>query len=595
MRGTSLFSMALVSSMLLSASWRNSTAADPKVKIGDRVANLTFKDIHYQPRSLSDFPKAKVFVLVFTNSACPVSQRYLPVLRDMEKQLRSKNVQFLAVNESAEDSIVAMASQAVQHEMEFPFVKDFDQSCAAAVGADRTPAVVVLDAEHRLRYRGRIDDQYRLGGTRAAPTRRDLAEAIDAVLAGKEVAVTETPIDGCPITKVAAAPAAARVNYADHIAPILNKHCVECHRPGTTAPFSLVSFRDAKAHAEAIAEVVAEGRMPPWFACEEFGKFSNRRGLNGEEKDQIAAWARSGMEMGDVAKLPAPPPAEPADGWLIGKPDLIVSAPAHDIQAQGLIAYKYVILPHVFKEDVWMQGIQILPSNPRVVHHCNMAYMSGNTGRQSNFITGTVPGGSPMRLDNGVAFRIPKGSSIVLQIHYVTTGKEEKCQISVGFKYASGTVQQQLKHELLVDHRFAIPPGAPAHPVSAAKVLDCDAVGVGLFVHMHLRGRDMTFHATRPDGKSETLLMVPNFSFDWQIPYVWKPGAMVFPKGTRLDCLAHYDNSEFNAHNPDPKATVKDGQQSHEEMLNGFVFYVDANEKLNLNIDSTTGRPVVKK
>jgi len=237
-----------------------------------------------------------------------------------------------------------------------------------------------------------------------------------------------------------------------------------------------------------------------------------------------------------------------------------------------------------------MQGIQILPENPWTVHHCNMLYfIPGDGYKKSNFITGTVPGGSPMILNDDLAFLIPKKAQLLLQIHYVATGKPEQCQINVGFRYARGTVQKRLRHTLLEDNHFAIPPGAPAYPVGAAYVLDHDAVGIGLFVHMHLRGRDMAFKAQYPDGKSETLLVVPNYSFDWQIPYVWEPGKKVFPKGTRLECLAHYDNSTFNPYNPDPKATVKDGLQTRDEMLNGFVFYADAKEQLNLQIDPKTG------
>jgi hypothetical protein len=260
------------------------------------------------------------------------------------------------------------------------------------------------------------------------------------------------------------------------------------------------------------------------------------------------------------------------------------------------VDYKYVFLPHAFLSDIWMGGIQILPDNPRVVHHCNMAYLvAGDESKKVHFITGTVPGGEPITLDNGVAFRIPRGAILLLQIHYVTTGKEEKCEIAVGFKYAGGVVQKQLRHVLLDSkNQFAIPPGAPAHPVSDSRVLDCDAIGVGLFVHMHVRGRDMTFRAVRQDGKSETLLMVPNYSFDWQMPYRWKPGVMRFPKGTRLECLAHYDNSAFNPYNPDPKVTVKYGLQTQDEMFNGFFFYTDADERLNLMIDPRTGQPAPK-
>jgi hypothetical protein len=601
MRGMKLLSLTAVAAIALAAVAGRSQAAEKKVQVGDKVANLTFKDIRYLPRSLADFPNAKAFVLMFVDTKCPVAQRYLPALKAMEKAYRDKGVQFLAVNVGAGDSIVDTAAQAVSFEMEFPFVKDFGAECADALGVKRTAEVVVLDAAKTIRYRGRVDDQFRLGGNLAKPTRRELCDAVDAVLAGKDVAVAETPVDGCPITRPATPAPKGRVTFADNVAPILQKNCVECHHPGTTAPFSLVTFEDAKAQGEGIAEVLADGRMPPWYASSEFGHFINRRGLSDDEKQTITQWVRAGMEMGDPAKLPAaPPPAKPEDRWLIGQPDLLLTAPEDTIPAKGLVAYKYVPLPsgslgkfpYIFAKDTWMQGIQILPDNPKVVHHCNMFYiLKSDKKREPHFITGTVPGGSPMKLDANIGFCMPKDAVPMLQIHYVTTGKEEKCKISVGFKFASGLIQKQLRHELLVDHKFAIPPGAPAHPVGAGKVLDCDAEGVGLFVHMHLRGRDMTFKATGPDGKGETLLMVPNYSFDWQIPYRWAPGAMKFPKGTKLECLAHYDNSTFNPYNPDPKATVTDGDQTKDEMLNGFVFYTDANEKLNLDIDPKTGRP----
>src|SRR5262249_21815402 len=230
------------------------------------------------------------------------------------------------------------------------------------------------------------------------------------------------------------------------------------------------------------------------------------------ERDTLVQWIRSGMAKGDEAKLPKPQPDANQDGkWQIGKPDLIVRAWQTDtLPANGDVPYKYVILPHVFLEETWVQGVQILPDNPRVVHHCNMAYFTATEGfKESNFITGVVPGGESMRLTDGVAFRIPKGAGLVLQIHYVTTGKEEKNRMSVGFRYAREGVQKGLRHLYLVDPRFAIPPGAPAHPVSASKVLAHDAVGIGLFAHMHVRGRDMTFRAHYPDGKTETLLVIP--------------------------------------------------------------------------------------
>jgi len=582
MRPRHLF-LALVLVLLATSAGR----AEESAKVGDRIDKLSFTDIHYLPRTLADFGAKKAFVLVFTNTSCPMARRYLPVLQALAQEYRTKEVQFVAVNAAEEDSIVAMATQAVQHEVEYPFVKDFGGVCARALGVRRTPEVVVLDGEQRLRYRGRIDDQYRLGGTRVAPTRRDLKEALDAVLAGRAVAVAETEVDGCPITFPQPRQPRA-VAFAEQVAPILQKHCWQCHHAGGSAPFSLTSYKQASGRAAAVAEVVADGRMPPWFAGPEFGPFVNRRGLSDEERTTILDWVRSGAP-GDGKKIPEPP-APPQSKWLIGAPDLVLETVVHKLPAAGDIPYMYAVLPYVFSADTWVQGVQILPDNPRVLHHCNLAFGSLAHGvSEENFITGVVPGGDAMALEDGVAFRIPKGSVLGLQIHYVATGKPEQCRVSVGLRYPRVAVQKQLRHLQLTTSRFAIPPGASAHKVAAARVLDRDVIGVGLFAHMHLRGKDMTFTAHLPDGTTDTLLIIPNYSFSWQVPYRWQPGQKRLPKGTRVECVAHFDNSAFNPFNPDPKATVRHGEQTHQEMMFGFFFYIDATGQLGLQIDPKTG------
>jgi peroxiredoxin len=563
--------------------------ASADVKVGDKVDGLSFTDIHYLPRSLDDFPRAKAFVLSFTSTGCPVVQRYLPVLRQLDTDFADRGAQFVAVDADADDSVTAVAAQAVEYDLAFPVVKDFDGSCARALGVRRTAMVAVLDGRRRLRYRGRVDDQYRLGGTRPAAEHHELRDALEAVLAGRDVPVPETPVDGCPITFPEPPARDPAVTFAADVAPILRRHCQGCHRPGTAAPFPLVTYRQVAGRADVVAEVVAQQRMPPWFGTGDRGDIVNRRGLTAEERRTILTWARSGTPPGDEAKLPPPP--EDAGGWQLGTPDLVLTTPfAHELPAEGDIPYKYAILPYVFPEDTWLQGVQILPDNPRVLHHCNLVYILPSEGyREQNLITGTVPGAEPLRLDHGVAFRVPKGAALGMQIHYVSTGKPERCRVSVGLKYAGEPVQRRLQHVLLDDSKFAVPPGAAAHPVRVSRVLDRDVTGVGLFVHMHLRGRDMTFVAHYPDGTSETLLMVPNYSFRWQVPYRWKAGKKHFPKGTRLECIAHYDNSAFNPYNPDATVTVHFGQQTRDEMMDGFFFFTDDAERLNLDVDAKTG------
>lgn len=563
------------------------------VQIGDQVAEFTFKDIRYLPRTLEELGKKKAYVLVFTTLDCPLVQRYLPVIKKLEEEFRPQDVQFVAVNVGAADPLAEVAYQAVRVDAAFPFVKDYEGDVVHAVGVTRTPEAVVLDDQRRLRYRGRIDSQFRLGGARPDAGREDLREAIEEVLAGREVSVSTTPAEGCLIQFPDPPLPDKAVTYAEQIAPLLKENCQSCHQGKGGGAFSLRTYDEAVAHAATIAEVVHEGRMPPWYASRQHGEFINRRSLTASQRRLVADWVRGGCALGDESKIPEPLTRDPA-AWRIGEPDLVIqAAQTTRLPATGIMPYQYILLPQVFLADTWIQKAEIRPSNPKAVHHCNMAFVAiGQKFSEANFITGQVPGGEPFELGAGIGFKIPAYSMLALQVHYVPTGEESSDRISVGLSYPRETIQKQLHHFQVVNRKFAITPGDGHHAVAASRTLKCDATGIGMFVHMHVRGKDMSFRAHTPDGAAETLLAVPNYSFDWQMPYVWEPGKRHFPSGTRIECLAHFDNSTFNPYNPDPTATVREGQQTHEEMMMGFFFYTDDGEALNLRTDPKTGRVV---
>jgi len=566
--------------------------------LGEQIPPVSFTDIHYLPRTLADFGEKQAYVVVFTTLECPVVKRYLPRLKELDEQYRDRGVQFLALNVGAVDSLVEVAAQGVAADFAFPVGRDFDGLFAQSVGATRTPEVVVLDGQQQLRYRGRIDSQVRLGGVAPQTGREDLKEAINDVLAGKEVRVAQTPVDGCLIeyASLRSLPASVpdQVTFHQHIAPLLQKHCQECHRPGTVAPFSLISYRDVTAHAETIAEVVRQQRMPPAFASRRHGEFVNRLGMSDDERALIRAWVAHGTPQGDPAQ--APPPREfPEQKWKIGEPDLVIEmAVENSIPADGYVPYQYAFLPTVFPEETWVQAIEILPGNKQAVHHCNMVYVTagGGINTTENFITGYVPGGDPMVLGDGLGYRIPAHAILVLQLHYVTNGEPATDRTSVGLIFSKGKVQKQLRHFQCTTHRFRIPAGASHYPLTATRTFPCDATGIGMFCHMHLRGKDMTFRALTPDDRHEVLLSVPNYDFNWQMSYRWPDGQVHFTKGTKVEVTAHYDNSIFNPYNPDPTATVVEGDQTFNEMMYGFLFYTDDGEHLDLMIDPKTGHVV---
>jgi thiol-disulfide isomerase/thioredoxin len=562
-------------------------------KIGQDANTLTFKDIRCLTRSLNDLGESRGYALVFLNTTCPVAQHYLPRLQELHERYADQGIQFVGIYNAQETLPRDIAAHGLAAGLSFPIVWDEGQKATQAFGVDRVPQAVLLDGQKRVVYSGRIDDQYRNGAVQPNVSRHDLAEAIDEMLAGKQVSVAETPVEGCRVTPWREPSFAHEVTFHEHVEPILQKRCQSCHHDGTAAPFSLVTYDEAAAQGEMLAEVVRDGRMPPWYAHAEFGSFSNDPSLTPEERNLVVAWVNANMPRGDSSKAPAPLEFAKTE-WRIGEPDLVLTMKKpHKIQATGFIPYKYIFLPPAFADDTYVEAIEIRPHNRAVVHHCNAFYVDAATmkGDSSTFITGYVPGGVPFTLTPGLAQRIPKNSVIGLQIHYVTTGKEEESTISIGFRYSRHPVQK-ITHFVLLDPRnIAIPPGDAFHEMKSRTTMKQDSTLLGLFTHMHLRGRDMTFNAYYPDGKAETLLQIPNYNFEWQLGYIcpMPPHEKKIPAGTQIEAVAHFDNSKFNPYNPDPNYTVPYGDQSYDEMFNGFIFYVHDEDQLNLQIDPETG------
>lgn len=561
--------------------------------VGARVPALEFQDTRYLRRNLDDLGTPAATVIVAVNSHCPLVRRYLPVLAVLEQEFRERGVVCLALDVDPADTITQIAALQVDSGAAFPFVRDVSGQCRAALGLERTPEVVVLDAERRIRYRGRIDDQFRIGGSLPAPRSQPLREALGQILRGEAVRLPETPVDGCLISSASSASAPTVIpDYEREIAPLIRRECQSCHRPGSVAPFTLSNHSEIQAQAAMIAEVVADRRMPPWYGAESPLPFQNHRALSEHERSLLLAWINAGCPRDEPA---APEPAvDPAPRWSIGEPDQVLTMlEEHEVPSTGLVPYVYAVLPHLFTEDTWVSAIEISPDHPEVVHHANLGYARlGAPVTDDNFLTGRVPGGDAMQLPEGTAVLIPAGSVLGLQIHYTTIGRPVTSRLSVGLQFPKSTVQKRLYFEAIRTHRFEIPPQAPAHEVRAERRIDEEAIGVGLFAHMHVRGRDMSFIAHTPDGRSERQLLIPNYNFDWQQSYQWAPGAARFPPGTRWEVVAHYDNSRFNPFNPDPTATVRHGLQTEDEMMYGYVFYLRAAEQLNLHVDPRTGRVV---
>ena len=372
--------------------------------------------------------------------------------------------------------------------------------------------------------------------------------------------------------------------FSKQVAPILYKSCVECHRPSAMAPMSLLSFDEVRPWARAIKQRVVRREMPPWGADPAIGKFANDPSLSPAEIETIAAWVDAGAPEGNRADLPEPP--QFAEGWSIGEPDLVFKMlQPFEVPADGLVPYVYITVPTNLKEDIWVRGIELRPTDRRVVHHIISDLVEGDgqpvdpapkaTRDRSRKEIGSVGGLVPGRLygvyEEGVARKIPAGADIVLQMHYTTIGEKVIDQTEIGVILAKEP-PTKLRSEgggQMPNTTFVIPPGHPNYEVTAQRKFERDTYLSSVYPHMHVRGKDVTYTILYPDGREEPVLHVPRYDFNWQTSYkLAEPKLM--PAGSILKVIAHFDNSANNRFNPDPTATVRWGDQTWEEMLIGY-------------------------
>ena len=383
--------------------------------------------------------------------------------------------------------------------------------------------------------------------------------------------------------------------YKD-VLPIFEQHCQVCHRPGEIAPFSLVTYQDAKSWALPILNAVKERKMPPWFADPCCGHFANDPSLTPQQLTTIAEWVKAGAPAGNIKD--ASPPARWTAGWNIAPPDLVLRMPSPvKFPATGDIEYTYEIVPTNFTQGKWVQMSELRPSARNHVHHAvvyirppGSSWLRGAPvgvpftastlhdphlmheahATTSDLLLVYAPGSSPENWAEGMAKFIPAHSDLIFQMHYTTNGHAAADHTSLGLVFAKQKPKQRvLTLQLANDHdTIPIPPNTDSYRVEVAGTLPNDALLLSFFPHMHLRGKKFEYNLVHSDGSRETLLGV-NYDFFWQLSYrLSEPRRL--SAGTKLEAVAWYDNSKNNLHNPDPNSPVQWGDQTYNEMMVGF-------------------------
>ncbi len=423
----------------------------------------------------------------------------------------------------------------------------------------------------------------------------------------------------------------AEITYSRDVAPILYRKCTACHHPNDIAPMSLMDYKSVRPWAKAIREAVLLKRMPPWFADPSTGHFSNDPSLSESEKQIITEWVDQGAKEGNSRDTPPAPSY--VDGWHIGKPDVVFDiGQDHVIQSASADEYVYFTVPTHFTEGHWVQAVELRPGNRKVVHHAHVGLVepeiakkaadTAKAGRSfSDYLVLTsdglrhmkpdspvvndacaysgpdidrlhiagegalgsyLPGMPPDRYRNDTAKWIPAGAQLRFQIHYHSAASKSAVPVtdrtSVGLIFASTPPSHPLRRLDVDNDFFALPAGGDAQEVTQCATFDSDSLLLSLTPHMHYRGKDARFEIQRRGERAETLLFVPKYDFNWQLKYELQEPVFA-PKGTRLIITFHYDNSQGNPSNPNPSRTIRWGEPSEEEMMSGWIDYIETQPK----------------
>ncbi|MBX3096764.1 MAG: redoxin family protein [Fimbriimonadaceae bacterium] len=544
-----------------------------------------------------------VKVTFYLSTDCPVAAATSPRIVRLAEKYSNEGVSFEALFPNELETTQGIMQYAKERDFNFPVALDVAGTQARKDGVKIVPTVIVRNASGAIVYRGPLDDEK--VSTRVSKSYA--ADALDAVLAGRTPVQKDVEPFGCFLMAGDPLPTMEEVNYAEHVAEILNEKCATCHRPGEVAPFSIIGYENAKKWSRMIAKVTSEKTMPPWLAADGV-PFAHDLRLSERQIATLKTWAEAGAPQGDESKTPTPP-TFPVD-WALGTPDLTLEmAEPIKMGAEGEDEYWHFVIKPNITEPVYVQAIDVKPGNRTIVHHV-IAFLdeSGQSDRlvaapgarsggyrnsgggpgfvPSNSFGGWAPGMMPTRLPEGTGFLLKPGTNVVLQIHYHKSGKEEVDQTKMALYFAKEKVEKPVSIAWLANPVIRIPAGNPEVKFTQTIPIPVDITLYNLMPHMHMLGQKMKATLVKPDGSEELLIQVDQWNFNWQFAYSLKTPHKI-AAGSKLRIEAEYDNSANNPYQPhNPPKDIRWGEETTDEMML-LVAAISVDGPLNQNRGAT--------
>jgi len=592
---------------------------------GERVGDFALIDHLGVFHQMSWYDDNNAVVIISHAVGTEVSKENLATLGELQTKYDQQGVVFFGMNPGLQTDRELVGTDVAETGLNLPILMDDAQLVSELLGLTKVGEAIIYDPTNfELLYRGAI--QAKMG------------QVLEQLLNDQKLNLVEASSFGVAIDYAGSTQIAA-VSYENDVAPIIAENCAGCHRDGGIAPFAMDSHLTLQGWSPMIKEVVITRRMPPGQVDNKVGhKIADAMNLTDEEMQKLVHWIDEGSVI-DTSDDPLTALVWPETKWEHGEPDFIVAIPPQSIPATGVIDYLNVEIDLGLEKDVWVRGSQVIAGEPSALHHVLTgvippegkksqqeifmqivnslppekarpiqqqlmaaatsgaginfnellnslppeadisALFSGSQDADSASIAGYASGAKGIWNDSGVGGLLRAGSSLELQLHYTTVGREltDASEIGIWLYPDDEIPTQRMSGAIANNFNISIPAGAKDHEMVTEVTVHEDAYLESFLPHMHFRGKRMRFNAIYPDGSEELLLSVPNYSFNWQLNHRLEEPLFV-PAGTKIQAIGAFDNSQQNEYNPDPDSEIFWGEQSWQEMFMGFYSWKNADQ-----------------
>ena len=535
----------------------------------DRTGDFALLDSDGEFHQLSRYQHRKAVVLMSYAQSCSGMDASLARYQELHSRYAEQGIEFLLLDSHDLDRAALR-----ELNMPLPILQDNGQLISEALGITQAGDVRVLNPDRlSMFYVGAVGDE--LDSSLSGLLTKNLRDTVKT-----------DNTSGCAIDyPVRDRHAADVLDYVTEIAPIIIDNCASCHRQFGVGPFAIDKYVSLLGWSPMIREVLLNKRMPPAQIDPSIGHSPNARYVATEDIQTLLHWFNAGAPRGEGADpLEALKWVESKE-WILGEPDMVVSAPPLRIPPAGILDYVYADVELPFTEDKWVTAVQYMPDATSALHHL-MGFVTApdedfwGEERNSNtstrtFLDSYAPGKpSATTFTEGTAVLIPKGHKLSLQFHFVGIGAELQDATKIGLYFSDSPNGEGLKERLVqaVSAQLVLPANEHEIPAHAEYVFDESVVITGVRAKMNARGKKMRFSIELPDGTLRDLLSVPAYNYGWQPHYVLDEPVTI-PAGTKVHVSGAFDNSISNPFNPDPDIEVRTGLNSTDEMFTGYFTY----------------------